>query len=667
MMKLFRRRRKGNNKGLSLVELVCAVAIFGVIVAAVGSVMIVSAQNYSQGTYEIDVQQEAQTTTNLIGNLIVSADTAYFNSALAMPLLRIDESDDVAYEIEYDSLNGTLNYSEIDKNTGAEASGVLAENVVGFSTNLPATATDFSTDRNVEVSVSIEKGGRTYDASYSMTARNGSSDSTVTDSAKIIVESEIVLEPGQTYELPVTVLGTIANKAFVSSKGNATDPITLSHGANSVTITVGTNATGTIPIVISTVEKKEDGITPVATKDVSVKIRRIESVSGVKSFTGSEGTLGSSYVMDFGFTGTNLEKVYGKDFDTNYVNPKQFAFSYSMTGADAGKTVMDYIDASTIVETTIDDPEVSLSLKDSLPEGAKIAITCTALHTSGTNKSGLAYTSPALSKTLYIEMPRFSINGAINRGNDDNGVEITISGSFLSDLNNTYDNVVRIIEYYEATIDSNGNFIKGTKAFERRSDRAGDDVEAGNRLAIRPADSNRLVPDQAYVIVTRVECYNAGSSTPVWPTSSTPTSEYMCEFPLSPLSLSYDCHALNEGVQSNYLQVTKGTNVDLDILCVGLDLSRYQNNIKWDVQRKTSASDSYSGSYTNLSCSCSSNGATDGSGKMNLFFQETGYYKFSAKLSNYNYYDYDGVTSKTANCTLNDGTDVGVVYIRVTE
>ena len=36
-MKLFMKKRKHNNKGMSLVELICAVAIFGVATTAVGS------------------------------------------------------------------------------------------------------------------------------------------------------------------------------------------------------------------------------------------------------------------------------------------------------------------------------------------------------------------------------------------------------------------------------------------------------------------------------------------------------------------------------------------------------------------------------------------------------------------------------------------------------
>ena len=63
---------------MSLVELVCAVAIFGVATTAIGSAMVVSAQSYSRGTYELDVQQEAQITTNLIGNLVALTPMALF-------------------------------------------------------------------------------------------------------------------------------------------------------------------------------------------------------------------------------------------------------------------------------------------------------------------------------------------------------------------------------------------------------------------------------------------------------------------------------------------------------------------------------------------------------------------------------------------------------------
>ena len=44
--------KKLGDKGLSLVEVICAVAIFSVIVATVGGVLVFSARSYQKGSTE---------------------------------------------------------------------------------------------------------------------------------------------------------------------------------------------------------------------------------------------------------------------------------------------------------------------------------------------------------------------------------------------------------------------------------------------------------------------------------------------------------------------------------------------------------------------------------------------------------------------------------------
>lgn len=63
--------KKHDNRGLTLVELLCSIAILSVLAAAVGSVLVVSAKNYQRGTSEINLQQEAQLTANQIADLII--------------------------------------------------------------------------------------------------------------------------------------------------------------------------------------------------------------------------------------------------------------------------------------------------------------------------------------------------------------------------------------------------------------------------------------------------------------------------------------------------------------------------------------------------------------------------------------------------------------------
>lgn len=652
-MKLFRKRIKGNNRGLSLVELVCAVAIFGVAATAIGSAMVVSAQSYSRGTYELDVQEEAQTATNIVGNLIFDAVGATQNGNV----VEID-GEGITYRITHNTTTGTLEYKEIDS-AGNESTGVLAENVTSFNTSLTPDPADFDADKNIKVEITIEKNGRTFAASYNTTARNGSANAVgVVEAATIYMDTTVVIEPGQSnLSIPVEVRGSVADKTFNVAKANTSDPYTVSKTANSVTISAGTDAEGVYNFIVTT--SATDGTNPLDSKLVTVQVRRVTGIGGTKNFTGTEGAAGSSYSIDFDASCDYPDKVYGKDYDTNYVDPYQFQFSYSIVNPETGYDVDDYI-TGIVEHTTGDRPYVTFNMVRNLQTGSKIAITCTSKHSIGTNKDGVTY--GPVSNTQYIEMPLISMDSNINRGNDGT-TEISIDSTRIGQLRleNSGCTLRKIIETYEATIDGSGNIVRyGAPVFSHTS------IDTGDNTFIRPIDSKRLVPDKAYVMVVRLEFYNA-SGTVVWPTVANDPSEYMREFPLAPLSLTYDCHATEGGTSGDFLERTKGTDVTLGIKCTGLDLSRFSNNIKWDIYYKANEGDGWVPNTKSITCSCASTGAMDGTANMNLFFQEAGYYMFKGKLDGYNYLAYDGTTSVTANnVSLNDGSNVGVLYVHVT-
>ena len=72
-MKIVKKSGKLNNKGITLVELLCALAILSLIGTAVVGLVVVSTQSYQRSVMEIEVQQEAQFATNLIGDLVKDA------------------------------------------------------------------------------------------------------------------------------------------------------------------------------------------------------------------------------------------------------------------------------------------------------------------------------------------------------------------------------------------------------------------------------------------------------------------------------------------------------------------------------------------------------------------------------------------------------------------
>lgn len=655
-MKLFKKRIKGNNKGFSLVELVCAVAIFGVATTAIGSAMVVSAQSYSRGTYEVDVQEEAQTATNIVGNLIFDA-----VSAKQVGNVVTIDGEGITYTITHNTSTGTLEYAEY--NGATPATGVLAENVTAFSTNLSENPDDFKADRNVKVEITIEKNGRTYEASYNTTARNGSANAVgVAESATISVDSTVVIEPNQVnLELPVKVIASVPDRTFTVSKANASDPITVSSEMDCVKITASAEAEGPYVIIIQT-RAKDDSNVPLDTKMVTVNVRRILGMNYTKNVTGSEGASGSSYQINFSYAGINLEKVYGRDYDTDYVDPKQFEFSYTSTSGISN--VNDYIDAK--VEQTGASPSVSFTLKNTIPDGQKIYITCTSLHSKGkdkddnkTNKTGNSY--GVISKTVEIGKSPITANGEITRGMDGN-VQISIASSLMQQVrdNNVGCTVRKVIEVYEANIDDAGNFTKknATPSFTYES------IDNGNDTHIRAVDSKRMIPDQAYIIVVRVEAYKIedGHEVIKWPTADNDPSEYLREFPLNPISVTYNSYGGHAGTATDPYKLTKGTAyMDVSFNAVGLDMSKgWRNALAWKVE-KYNGSAWVTASVDEIGLM---GGEANGYGVMKLKCNTEGHYRLLTWMDNITYRNYTDTGDVTGDFNFYDvNTGAGIVYI----
>lgn len=652
-MKLFRKRIKGNNKGLSLVELVCAVAIFGVAATAIGSAMVVSAQSYSRGTYELDVQEEAQTATNIVGNLIFDAVEAS-QSGNEVTI----KGEGITYTITYDSASQTLKYAE---STGGPepARGVLAENVTSFSTSLTPNPNDFKLDRNVTVDISIEKNGRTYEASYNTTARNGSADAVgAVESATIMVDPVVIIEPGQTnLEIPCTVYGSVVNKTFSITGLGGTGPLTANPGTNCVRLTATNDAEYSYSFIVETNEKKEDGITPLDSKTVVVQVRHIAGMSGTKTVTsGNEGAIGSTYKVNFTYTGnaTAYDKVYGRDYDTNYVDPRQFSFSY--VDASGNNIESEYIESK--VEQTGAYPSVTFKLKKEMPMGTKIFVKCTAKHTNGTNKTGTVY--GPISASVPINKSPFTGGGEITRGMDGD-VKISVDATYMQNLRNTNTGctINKIMEVYEASVDASGNFTKtsATPVFSYNS------VDSGNDTHIRALDSKRMIPNQAYIIVVRLEAVDASGNVK-WPTDDVDPTEYVREYPLSPIDVTYNAYGGHAGTSGDPYKFNAGSMYDnVTFKAIGLDMSKgWRNALAWKVQ-KFDGTNWVDTSATEIGLM---NGTSNGNGTMKVKFSTTGHYRLMTWMDNITYRNYTDTADVTGDFIFyNTTTGAGIVYIDV--
>lgn len=422
-MKLFRRRRK-NNKGFTLVEVVCAVAILGLTSTAIGSAMIMSTKSYQRGSAEVDVQKEAQITTNLIGNLLIDATSVDYQEVSGTSKTLTINQESTTYTLVYDEATDVITYTE-QVTGGTPVSGVLAENVVTF--DLPGfSEADFKANRNAKVELAIEMNGKNYEATYSTTSRNGASvNNGATEVAKIICENEVTLEPNHTYDIPIIVYGLPAADAGISysevtavGPGSVVGGTTLSNKtASGVKINLGNNAQGTLAFTITT-KNGADG-NPLDTKTVTINVRRVNDINFVRNLlSGNAKKKDAVYRIYAEAVGTNLDKKIGKAYDDNYKNPRFMDFEVSMTGGDAAT----YVSVVNSAED-IDRPYVDIKLLEDMPAASVITIAATSKHSKGTigvtqyTKQGYGYDEVKRYHEIDNSAVITSENGLM-RGND---------------------------------------------------------------------------------------------------------------------------------------------------------------------------------------------------------------------------------------------------------
>lgn len=403
------KRLRNNQKGFSLVELICTVAIFSIIITGVGSAMVISARSYQNGNVELDLQQQAQITANLLTNLIIDANLIEEPSSDADgTILRIKKEETVSgtpvtvgYEVTYDSATKQLLYSR-DGSTPQ----ILAENIAGFSIRRVA-------GNNYDFSLKVTEGNRNYESDYHVTPRNGAneeSNTAIAGAKSLYVENKLILEPGQEYDLAVRITGTSDQDYTIANlSGNVSSGTTVTKvNSRMAQIKVGLDETGTgvgddagfsFDVVPS-----DSSVNPI---NVKVLVRRVNSVNvtGYKT-SGKVNKAGATYKVTASLLGTNLERDPGVWYDVDYVNPYTTAWSYEFTKTDdAGNTITTPAESMiTVVGQGVENniPYVIFKLTGDMTQGCKLSVTATALHPEGvnpadaavqTNKSGLKYST----------------------------------------------------------------------------------------------------------------------------------------------------------------------------------------------------------------------------------------------------------------------------------
>ncbi len=465
MKKIWKKIRKDSG-GFSLVEVLCALAILGVVSATVGGVMIFSVNSYSRGNDETQVQQEMQFTANRISGLVMDAtdsvEYGFFgaegnvpaeNETRAIALgatpnsdryLKIVQSDTIVM-IRFLAADKELTYWEIDRGTLAQTdAALLAENISDFE----ADTTDFTDAKNVVMTMAADVNGQAISSIYNISARNKApvrAEASTTAIANLHVSGEIVVEPGQEYFLPVTVtaVGTTEMGFLLEPvpSGERDDGTEIARESGGIRIRVSVDETGgadgKIYLTLHTKANDDEG-NPLDTMTVALDIRR--TLTNVVEGNPVPGTpaenpdtafkTGARYRVNGIIGGQNLDQVFGQSFDMDYKNPyyEEWSLAYEENGSRYPEGSATFEEHFRIVSRIEDyqNPYVIVELREDMPKDSKLIVTGTAKHAAGTigttqyNKSGLEYAEISDTYELISDLqdpgPFTSLNGIIRGG-----------------------------------------------------------------------------------------------------------------------------------------------------------------------------------------------------------------------------------------------------------
>lgn len=572
MMQMFwKGRRKLNNKGLTLIELICGIAILAIVTASIGSVMVVSARSYQRDSDEVSLQQEAQITANQIADLVIDstagvkytcplgdylseADARAAGAAAGTDRTLSIDGNGKRYVVSFKEAESKIYYAEYTLNPDGSATPspegeqLMAEHVNLFAADIR----NFTDSGYMELTLGFEKNAKSYAATFTITARNGAvTVSGAEAAASISTELELVLEPNQTYLLNATVTGPSNTEMTWSLGGGSTDPATqVFHDAGGWKITIGQNETASeIYLLVKSNAKKEDGVTPQAQQTVIVHIRRVTAVNlNVTLQSGSDLMAGAEYLITADVAGTNLPKLMtgSSDVDPAYVSPYrvEWDYIYSVNGhAVGGDHWTDYqwepwyhpspSDYFTVLEeiegSDSTAPSIRIKLLENIDEYRQLLVTATATHPEGTaglppvssNKTGLPYGHVAGMHLFYKSLHSYSGEGMYRGTPDAQVVDFAydlIKGMVQAQYGNVgfLDNCVRYYRFRPFTVNEAGERVYGPWV-----NWAPTANEYGGTVKMR-GDTLRFEFDKNYEVQIKYWWWEGNVNNVVWPFEGMP-------------------------------------------------------------------------------------------------------------------------------------------------
>ncbi|MBQ2258110.1 MAG: type II secretion system protein [Lachnospiraceae bacterium] len=380
---------KKDNRGLSLVEILCAIAIFSMIAAAIGTVIVLSSRTFRRGVTETSLQQEAQLVANRIGTIVQDACEASFDEGAKT--LTLKTNDNKEFKI---SLSGEeLVYSDATM-SGAK----LAEKIQSFSVKTD----DFEKSNTVYLDMRVADGTKVYNVQYAISARNQMTtdipNTPLTEHVSIFSDSEVVMVPGETYTIPYSVAGkvTIGMDAAVTS-GTATIG---AIGMDGVEVTIPTDTTDSVvQLKVFTKDTLDGTTTPKATASINIRVRRVKTVSVThnsdrsavdpsKSGNSYEAQ-GCVYTFYARVSADNPEKQAGTTYDSGWKNPNAVYWTDKATLNGTTVNVTDYFNV--VYSEDLNIPTAKYTIKEDLPNGLELTVRATSKHAKGANKASSDY------------------------------------------------------------------------------------------------------------------------------------------------------------------------------------------------------------------------------------------------------------------------------------
>ncbi len=622
-----------NNAGMSLVELLCAIAIMSIVGASVAGIMAVSANSYNRGSNDAEMQQTAQLLANQVNNLVQDAKEAEARTVTATSsALKIIKTDGTEINIIHSDADKTVTYS-----IGGE-SEVMAEDVAVFKCD----TLYFSEDGIVRMYICISKNDNTYAGNYTATSRNIDINTTVVDGdLTMTFTHEYVLEPNQTYALSAEMSdGSGVDWALSGNTDTATvfgmDPTT---GRKTLTIGPDEMSPQLTLTITSQARRTSDGVTPRIQKTASVFIRRVSDVniSFINKGTNDETkslNAGTVYRLTANANGYHLENKGPSMPDTGYdsyleegtlvpglytrISDKNITWKLTFlhNGADATSEYVEMLsqDTSNGLSNT---PFIEFRLKKTIDSGDQLIVVATSTHSKGfienesgvknnTNVTGVGYGEVIDYWWLYKSVYSYD-DSNLSRGSDDSQGwfdALDILKNYVIPTRLTTENPgvdwnyytrchpVKYHRFREVSVLDDGTMSYGPWTNWRENKQNASDYD----INVRPIVTQSLDCDKSYELQIRLEMVQNETGEKLWPFVDTPKSEYTIDAVVKPISVLFNLsdNSIYYAIGSDGVNLYPGQEYELrQVGATGIKSDLINGKLVWNIERYNEKTDEW--------------------------------------------------------------------------